>query len=73
MPKLCKPTKEAINNRLLAYHRHARIYNYSSFETPWVVIYGLENTKKTGLLDEDDLLEELKIANAKRTADTKQT
>ena len=59
MPKLCKPTKEAIYNRIAAVQRHARIKRYE-FKYPLpLYVFGLNKTEKTGGLTFDEIRKEL--------------
>jgi len=63
MPKLCKPTKEAIEMRVEAYYRHAGENNYVIHYPVPIEVFGLKNTKfKEGELSLDDLIKELQNA-----------
>lgn len=68
MPKLCKPTKEAILNRLYAVDRlncikHAtRFYPGNEKGIVNSSVFGLKRTQKEGLLTIDDVINELKNA-----------
>jgi hypothetical protein len=60
MPKLCKPSKTAIWQRIEAVKRHARIHQYL-FELPLnPSVFGLDKTTKEGVLDLFDILVEIK-------------
>jgi spermidine/putrescine-binding protein len=61
MPKLCKPTEEAINMRIKAYYRHAEGNDYVIHYPVPIEVFGLKTTKyKDGELSMDDLIKELK-------------
>jgi hypothetical protein len=67
MPRLCKPTKEAIISRTEAYYRHSQItgHEYQIHYPIPVSVFGLndKNLFKTGELTMDDLIYELSVAN----------
>ena len=63
MPKQCKPTTNAVNNRINAYLRQLRMndaYNYPSNVVP-IEIFGIKHRiKKEGIFTIEDIIEELK-------------
>jgi hypothetical protein len=67
VPRLCKPTKEAIISRAEAYYRHSQItgHEYQIHYPIPVSVFGLDdkNLFKTGELTMKDLIYELSVAN----------
>lgn len=66
MPRLCKPTREAIISRTEAYYRHSQISGceYEIHYPIPVSVFGLHDNdlSKTGELTMDDLIYELILA-----------
>jgi hypothetical protein len=62
MPKKCKPTREAVLNRLEAVRRHGRIFGYEVNLPLNETAFGLKNKipKFYGALTIEDLIESLK-------------
>lgn len=67
MPKLCKPTIEAIQFRMQAAERLNNIHDATARGVFDLKIFGITHPTKTGLFTVEDLLEELKLQNKKPT------